>query len=291
MRCFSSPGALPRQTWVPVFDHGRVAPFGMRRITRSQPFPCAFRGVGASFIGLSRLGIHHVPISGSCPSGSRTGSWLRGARGNAQRSPATGTPQGAAPLVVKVRCARGRRWSRGDSNPGPPPCKGGALPAKLRPPDQPALPPVVGAPGLEPGTSALSGPRSNQLSYAPGSHRYTPRAQHPGAVPKTKQRPPGPATSRPLPRPTAPLPTTPRRGVPPVRWCVARSPPRAFLDAGLTWAVAVHHGPPFPRKEVIQPQLPLRLPCYDFVPITSPTLDGCAPHAGSPTGFRCCRLS
>jgi hypothetical protein len=26
------------------------------------------------------------------------------------------------------------RWSRGDSNPGPPPCKGGALPAKLRPP-------------------------------------------------------------------------------------------------------------------------------------------------------------
>ena len=31
-----------------------------------------------------------------------------------------------------------------------------------------------------------------------------------------------------------------------------------------------------PRKEVIQPQLPLRLPCYDFVPITSPTLDGCA---------------
>ena len=28
-----------------------------------------------------------------------------------------------------------------------------------------------------------------------------------------------------------------------------------------------------PRKEVIQPQLPLRLPCYDFVPITRPTLD------------------
>jgi hypothetical protein len=27
--------------------------------------------------------------------------------------------------------------------------------------------PGVGAPGLEPGTSALSGPRSNHLSYAP----------------------------------------------------------------------------------------------------------------------------
>ena len=28
-----------------------------------------------------------------------------------------------------------------------------------------------------------------------------------------------------------------------------------------------------PRKEVIQPQLPLRLPCYDFTPIMNPTLD------------------
>jgi hypothetical protein len=32
-----------------------------------------------------------------------------------------------------------------------------------------------------------------------------------------------------------------------------------------------------PRKEVIQPQLPLRLPCYDFVPITNPTLGDCLP--------------
>jgi hypothetical protein len=32
-----------------------------------------------------------------------------------------------------------------------------------------------------------------------------------------------------------------------------------------------------PRKEVIQPQLPLRLPCYDFTPIADPTFDGCLP--------------
>ena len=31
------------------------------------------------------------------------------------------------------------------------------------------------------------------------------------------------------------------------------------------------------RKEVIQPHLPIRLPCYDFTPITSPTFDGCLP--------------
>jgi hypothetical protein len=32
------------------------------------------------------------------------------------------------------------------------------------------------------------------------------------------------------------------------------------------------------RKEVIQPHLPVRLPCYDFVPIASPTFDGSPPH-------------
>jgi hypothetical protein len=30
-----------------------------------------------------------------------------------------------------------------------------------------------------------------------------------------------------------------------------------------------------PRKEVIQPHVPVRLPCYDFVPVTSLTLDAC----------------
>ena len=28
------------------------------------------------------------------------------------------------------------------------------------------------------------------------------------------------------------------------------------------------------RKEVIQPHLPIRLPCYDFTPIIDPTFDG-----------------
>jgi hypothetical protein len=32
-----------------------------------------------------------------------------------------------------------------------------------------------------------------------------------------------------------------------------------------------------PRKEVIQPHLPVRLPCYDFTPVTWPTFDGCPP--------------
>src|SRR5436305_2179560 len=37
-----------------------------------------------------------------------------------------------------------------------------------------------------------------------------------------------------------------------------------------------------PRKEVIQPHLPVRLPCYDFVPITDPTFDGFLLAVGPP---------
>ena len=34
------------------------------------------------------------------------------------------------------------------------------------------------------------------------------------------------------------------------------------------------------RKEVIQPQVPLRLPCYDFTPVADPTVDACLPLLG-----------
>ena len=44
------------------------------------------------------------------------------------------------------------------------------------------------------------------------------------------------------------------------------------------------------RKEVIQPHLPVRLPCYDLVLIASPTFDGSL-HEGWATGFGCYRLS
>ena len=36
------------------------------------------------------------------------------------------------------------------------------------------------------------------------------------------------------------------------------------------------------RKEVIQPHLPVRLPCYDFVPIADPTFDGSLPQGVRP---------
>ena len=37
------------------------------------------------------------------------------------------------------------------------------------------------------------------------------------------------------------------------------------------------------RKEVIQPQVPLRLPCYDFTPVADPTVAGCPLAVGAPS--------
>ena len=49
-----------------------------------------------------------------------------------------------------------------------------------------------------------------------------------------------------------------------------------------TWPAAGRAGYVLLRKEVIQPHLPVRLPCYDFVPIASPTFDGSIPQGVRP---------
>ena len=41
---------------------------------------------------------------------------------------------------------------------------------------------------------------------------------------------------------------------------------RSVVPANQNWIIL--------RKEVIQPHLPIRLPCYDLVPLTPHTLDG-----------------
>ena len=53
------------------------------------------------------------------------------------------------------------------------------------------------------------------------------------------------------------------------------------LDAPLSRKKCKCHQFSF-RKEVIQPQVLLRLPCYDFTPIMNYTLDGCPLAVGSP---------
>ena len=40
------------------------------------------------------------------------------------------------------------------------------------------------------------------------------------------------------------------------------------------------------RKEVIQPQVPLRLPCYDFTPVADLTVAGYLPKVGAPSSSK-----
>ena len=68
-------------------------------------------------------------------------------------------------------------------------------------------------------------------------------------------------------------------------------PPEGHSPSARLWMIWL--APPhlvLLRKEVIQPHLPVRLPCYDFVPIASPTFDGSLPKVGPPasgvTDFR-----
>jgi hypothetical protein len=181
---------------------------------------------------------------------------------------------------------------------------------------RPPPPSGVGAPGLEPGTSALSGPRSNHLSYAPVRPRPADRPRPPAGHDRLLARRGG-LGPRPPPvaqdgargliahaHNTAPqirrhdVAALPGRGSAPARSRPCRQGRTSGLGAyrghGLRQTRSAGSSPgdltrseaapvctdvtaPLPRKEVIQPQLPLRLPCYDFVPITSPALDGCLP--------------
>jgi|SRR6185369_2600718 hypothetical protein len=117
---------------------------------------------------------------------------------------------------------------------------------------------VVGPGRLELPTSRLSGVCSNQLSYRPlkrsankrrsrmdlaldaRSHRSLIRAAVVFAERETKT-----AASR---------------------TCVVLID--ASIDRETVWRSIL-------RKEVIQPQVPLRLPCYDFTPVADPTVVGC----------------
>ena len=93
----------------------------------------------------------------------------------------------------------------------------------------------MGLDGFEPSTPALSRRCSNQLSYRPASRIDSP--------PQDSQR------QQPISVGT---------------WKRLASLRRYEIDR--KWLL--------PRKEVIQPHLPIRLPCYDFTPVMKLTVVG-----------------
>ena len=81
--------------------------------------------------------------------------------------------------------------------------------------------------------------------------------------------------------------TTPRRPQGPAKPTISSTPARPHEPETIPGAWATRRTPDrrpekLRRKEVIQPHLPVRLPCYDLVPITSLTLDGSPQKVGPP---------
>ena len=123
-------------------------------------------------------------------------------------------------------------WRHGDSNPGHPACKAGALPTELYP----------------------------QLRFLVKKGRHARRARF----------------------------CSKRTGCLHIFGSLRALAGSAFSPLGkrsdLCTSVHLLH-----RKEVIQPQVPLRLPCYDFIPVTSLTLGPCLLAVGF-RYFGCDRL-
>ncbi len=153
----------------------------------------------------------------------------------------------------------GRTDGRHAAAPGTPPASPEAKPGRgaARPHAPAALPPLPN-PRVD-GTACRARPNARIAGH------QTPRR---GLTGRDAARPP---TAGSHPAPTAARPPRPPRSDRP-------GPPRTPAPG------TPHRGPSgsgsLPRKEVIQPQLPLRLPCYDFVPVSSPALDACLPAAG-----------
>ena len=114
---------------------------------------------------------------------------------------------------------------------------------------------MVGPGRLELPTLRLSGVRSNQLSYGPsgGAHSGAPLLEPDGlAIAPERLSGDGRGGKR-----------NGDGDVPHLCSMFLNEP----IDPKI-WRLIL-------RKEVIQPQVPLRLPCYDFIPVADPTVVAC----------------
>jgi hypothetical protein len=128
-------------------------------------------------------------------------------------------------------------------------------------------------------------------THQPDQHNISQRYRcSPGPAQREKRSFPQDPTARPTPATHEPPVPRPRRSSTkeqPASHPVPNSQRSTHEQPSRTLAP---NRPMLLRKEVIQPHLPVRLPCYDFVPIAGPTFDG-SPHKGWATGFGCYRLS
>ena len=118
----------------------------------------------------------------------------------------------------------------------------------------------MGLGGLEPPTSRLSGARSSQLSYRPREAGCAKRENPIISIQSVKEPSVRSALQNQIANPFDDCEAIDLVDHGSLRCLVHPALPRQCRAPGLL------------RKEVIQPQVPLRLPCYDFTPVTNHSL-------------------
>ena len=136
---------------------------------------------------------------------------------------------------------------------------------------------LVGLTRFELVTPRLSSVCSNQLSYRPFKIAIS-RRPEPVHRPVKELRS---ATRTSFTRPRPVLSKLNRRAIHELPWSTRSIliglKARLRAKSYTTFSPFASDLSPFSRKEVIQPQVLLQLPCYDFTPITNHTLGACLP--------------
>ena len=139
---------------------------------------------------------------------------------------------------------------------------------------------LVGSSGLEPPTSRLSGVRSNQLSYEPSSSHFRLLPLSPilknGGGKRIRTDDPLLAKQVLYQLSYTPVCRFASRSLCPFE-CASQHLQNHIVHFTSKRHHALRdlsHGCVLPRKEVIQPHLPIRLPCYDFTPVIGLAFDG-----------------
>ena len=164
--------------------------------------------------------------------------------------------------------------SYGRPQPGPTACP--RTPEDAREGSVPAGPVRDRAPLPHPPALAPEGTTTSNCSSRgsqPPKKRSAPRSESVPSGPNSVPRPPPPAPPR-SHRQAGCTTSVPRQRRP-TGQCSTREhhPESERLEHGSGPDSRKAAGQVLLRKEVIQPHLPVRLPCYDFVPIADPTFD------------------
>ena len=287
LRCFTSPRSphhpIHVQMMVAQHNPGRVPPFGHPRIKARSPTPRGISQAATSFISSWCQGIHRMPHKTThnkkhahdhhhktaAPRATRPPHAPRRTQDETRRGDARRQQRCSQPLYKSQTTHHNpstRPGPGGRAEPNTPPHQNRRRATPQRgghnpPPREEAAPPQGGATGVgrEPDSAPV---RPQQQSPHAQPHNEDAPHQH------TASRTHAPPSTAPPPAPTPRTKRTTRTN--------GQTAPRTGL----------------PRKEVIQPHLPVRLPCYDFVPIADPTFDHSpqqepvGPWASGVTNFR-----